>query len=74
MTASWFYLIMLATVFMTFMVSIQQFTLATLAVNFAVAVFPEKIPAVAWPFIGLLNIFAIAVTLFYKPLSPALDN
>ena len=73
MTSIFFTLILTAVLF-SFWIGTQQIVLAVMAIDFGVVTFWYQIPPVVQPFVALLNIMALAIAYFWRPMTPNLTN
>ena len=70
MAANYFWALMALMIAVPFWISTQQLFLGVIALNLCIITFPNYIPGELMPWLALANVFAFAITLFWRPWTP----
>ena len=74
MAGSWFYLMMLVAITLPLWTSVGAIEVAIILMDLLTAVFWGQVPSVVYPIIFLLNVFAIAKGVLFRPFSPSVGG
>lgn len=70
MAGNIFYFLILGTIGASMWIGTQSLILGVLAMDYGIATFWSKIPAIAVPYLAIVNVFAFALTYLWNPFSP----
>lgn len=70
MTGNWFYAFIVMGIVIPLWLVTQQLIVAVLVLDMLLVTFYGYVPEIIYPYVALMNVFAFAHTIFYKPMAP----